>query len=236
MRILKLIVGLALLPFCVAATRTLWFLIRSVQPSSLHAVPLAGWGLFIGFALWIVVFFSLPRPVRAYVFAHELTHALWGWAFGARVQRVNVSARSGSTTLSKSNFLISLAPYFFPLYTILVIAGYYVLSVFFDLRTYEPFWVGLIGLTWGFHLTFTLTALRDHQPDVRENGYLFSYAVIYLLNVAGIGLWMVLVASPTLQDFVERLNADIGGAWLACAEAGRWVWRRVGELKFEVGN
>jgi hypothetical protein len=77
------------------------------------------------------MWFFLPHPVKTYVVAHELTHALWGLLCGARVSHLRVSEGGGSVRLSKSNIVITLAPYFFPLYTILVIllrfaVGYFV--------------------------------------------------------------------------------------------------------------
>ncbi|HBA85073.1 MAG TPA: hypothetical protein DCZ95_13355 [Verrucomicrobia bacterium] len=222
-KVLKTLMGLLLLPFCYAATRTLINVIVSIRPPSYSELPLSVWGLALGFGLWLFLFLALPRPVRTYVLAHELTHALWGALMGARVARVKVSKKGGSVQLSKNNFLITLAPYFFPFYTVLAIAGYYLLSIFFDLRAYEPFWLGLIGLTWGFHLTFTVTMLLTHQPDIQENGWLFSYAVIYLFNALGVGLWIVMVASPTLEGFTRQLESDIAASWLACWEAGRYA-------------
>jgi hypothetical protein len=221
---MKLIFGALLLPFCVAVTKTLVALLQSIQPMSYSSLPLSTWGLFIGFVLWVFLFFCLPRPTRTYVLAHELTHALWGWVMGANIKRMRISKNSGSVTLTKSNFLVALAPYFFPLYTVLVILGYYVLSIFFDLRTYEPFWLGLVGLTWGFHLTFTITTLMTHQPDIRENGRLFSYALIYFMNVFGIGLWIVMVASPTLEGFADAFGKDILWAWEICRLYAMKLW------------
>jgi len=177
--------------------------------------------------LWVFLFFCLPRPTRSYVLAHELTHALWGWVMGANIKRLRVSKNGGSVTLTKSNFLITLAPYFFPLYTVLAILGYYFLSIFFDLRTYEPFWLGLVGLTWGFHLTFTITTLLQHQPDIRENGRLFSYALIYFMNVLGLCLWVVMVASSTLEFFAVRLGEDTASTWLSCLEIVDKLWDRL---------
>ena len=117
---MKRIFGAILLPFCIAITKTLVSLLQHIQPMSYSALPLSVWGFFIGFALWLFPFFCLPRPTRSYVLAHELTHALWGWVMGARIKRMRISKSSGSVTLTKSNFLVALAPYFFPLYTVLV--------------------------------------------------------------------------------------------------------------------
>ena len=217
MKVIKFLLGLILLPFCVAATRAVLELVRELGVSSLGEIARGAWWLAGGFVLWVVLFFALSRPIRTYVLAHELTHAFWGILMGAKVSKLRVSRRGGSVTLSKTNFLITLAPYFFPFYTMLALAVYTGLTYFFDLTTYEPFWLGVVGLTWAFHLTFTVTTLMEHQPDIAEHGRVFSYAVIYLFNLLGIGLWIVGVAHPTLTDFSESLlrettnvYADVG--------------------------
>ena len=56
-----------------------------------------------------------------YVFGHELTHALWTWLFGGQVKKMKVSSSGGHVIISKTNFLIALAPYFFPLYAVIVV-------------------------------------------------------------------------------------------------------------------
>ena len=71
-----------------------------------------------------------------YVFGHELTHALWVWLMGGRVSRFRVGREGGHILTDKNNFLIALAPYFFPLYSILVLALYGALSLFMDMQPY----------------------------------------------------------------------------------------------------
>jgi hypothetical protein len=213
LRTLKFLIGLLLLPACVAATQSLAGLLLAVRPGDAGGLPLAALWLVGGFVLWIVLFFSFPRPTRTYVLAHELTHALWGVVMGARVSRIRVGKSGGSVTLSKSNFLIGLAPYFFPFYTMCVIALYGVLSLFLDLAPYQLFWIAAIGLTWGFHLTFTISTLMQHQPDIAEHGSVFSYAVIYLFNVLGIGLWLVAVTPVRIIAFTETFLGDASDAY-----------------------
>ncbi|MFC1499146.1 hypothetical protein ACFLS1_11860 [Verrucomicrobiota bacterium] len=210
MKIIKLLVGIVLIPFCIAVTQTLVSLVRVMQPSDCSAIPSSAWALGGGFLVWLFLYFVLPRPVRTYVLAHELTHALWGLLMDAKIFRMRISAKSGSVTLSKTNFIILLAPYFFPLYTVLVIAGYYVLSVFFDMERYYLCWLSLIGFTWGFHFTFTISTLLQHQTDVKECGRVFSYAMIYLMNIFGICLWIVIVSSVTLEQMVSFTGEHIG--------------------------
>ena len=217
MKVLKFFVGLLLLPLCVAATRSVVALLFAIKPGDMGAVPLAGWWLVGGFALWLVLFYALPRPTRSYVLAHELTHAIWGILMGAKISKIKVSKNSGYVTLSKTNFLIGLAPYFFPFYTMCVIVVYFALSLFIDMSRYELFWLAAIGLTWGFHLTFTMATLMTHQPDITEHGSLFSYTVIFLFNVLGIGLWIIAVTPLRLlawsQSIIGQSIAAYRASW-----------------------
>ncbi len=215
MKLLKLLVGLALVPLAASATLTLAALVRDLYAGASGPWPASFWGLAIGFGLWLLLFLAFPRPLRAYVLGHELTHALWAWLMGARVSRLRVGAQGGSVNVSHTNFLITLAPYFFPLYTILVMLAYFTAALFHDQRAYAPLWLGSIGLTWAFHLTFTVDMLRHRQQDIQDQGHVFSYVVIYLLNVLGICLWIVLVAPPTLRQYVEQSRADASRVWQA---------------------
>jgi hypothetical protein len=138
-----------------------------------------------------------------------LTHALWGILRGAKVKNIRVAKDQGSVTLSKSDFLITLAPYFFPLYTFIVIVAYYIISIFIVMQPYELIWLGLVGFTWGFHFCFTITTMMQTQSDIKECGYLFSYTIIYMLNVFGITLWVVLVSDVALDDMIGAFSAGI---------------------------
>ena len=203
MRILTFFVGVALIPVCFAVSGTAISLVRAISPDSSLAIPSSGWALLGGFLFWIFLYFTVPLPIRTYVLAHELTHALWGMFMGARIFRMRVSRDSGSVTMSKSNFLITLAPYFFPLYTVIVIVGYYILSVFYDVSHYYLFWLGLVGFTWGFHFTFTINTLLQHQSDIKVYGAVFSYVLIYLFNIAGICAWIVIITDISLAQMLN---------------------------------
>ncbi len=228
MKFLKLLMGIALLPLCAAMTTTVIALIQSLGDAQMGSSPLGAWWLLGGFLFWLVLFFILPRPTRTYVLGHELTHAFWGLLMGARVSRLRVNAKGGSVTLSKSNVLITLAPYFFPFYTMLVLALHAILALFYNLSHYEPLWLALVGLTWSFHLTFTLQALATHQPDIAEHGRIFSYVVIYVLNLLGIGLWIVAVAHPTLPEWAGLLHAESAAVYAFFGSLIQRLWTQRG--------
>jgi len=203
-RFLRFLLGAALLPLCVAVTQALLDTLRGIPSSATLLSPETAL-LLCGYFLWLIMWFFLPRPVRAYVIAHELTHALWGLFFGARISDMRISDQGGSVRLSKSNMLITLAPYFFPFYTILVVLLRLLIGLFFPDFHHPLVWLFLIGLTWGFHVTFTVQSLMVHQPDICEYGRLFSYVVIYLFNLTGVGLWVVCATPATFGVFAASL-------------------------------
>jgi len=193
-------------------------------------IPVAFWGLSSGFVLWIILYFSLPRPTRTYVLGHELTHVIWTWLWGGRASDLRVSGKGGSVKVTANPFPVTLAPYFFPFYTFCVLIIYAICAIFFDQSTYVPFWLGLVGLTWAFHLTFTISMLKEHQPDVQQHGRLFSYTIIYLLNIIGIGLWIVAVARPDFETFLLQFRADMVFTWSQCILGLQALWRLITQL------
>ncbi len=209
-KFLKLLIGLVSLPLCWAASRTFFSLLQSLPA---EASGWTDWALPVGFLISVISFFLLPQAFRTYVLGHELTHALWGLLMGAKVGKMKVGKTGGHVMLSKSSFIISLAPYFFPFYTAVVIALGYTLGFFFDMRLYEAWWLMAVGLTWGFHVTFTVYMLSQRQPDVQENGRLFSYVIIYLANLFFVALWMIVLGTPTFKAAAESLSAETLSAY-----------------------
>ena len=131
---IKFIIAVLLLPVCGGAAMALWRVLCASGGADMVWVP-----LLAGAACWVVIFLLLPKPMWIYVFGHELTHALWTWLFGGQVKKMKVSSDGGHVVVSKTNFLIALAPYFFPFYTALVIVVFAIGHFFWD-------WRGLSGL------------------------------------------------------------------------------------------
>jgi len=160
------------------------------------------------------------------VLGHELTHALSGLLMGAKVGKIKIGKSGGHVMLSKGNFIISLSPYFFPFYTALVIATWYIAGIFWDLHSYEGWWLVLVGLTWGFHVIYTVYMLSQDQPDVDENGRVFSYVIIYLANVLVVIFWLVMVGTPTFFQAVKLLWVETGDVygWVGRMLWAGWTW------------
>jgi hypothetical protein len=198
----KTIIAILLLPFCAGAISALVRVVRATGSADTFWVAFLG-----GAACWLVVFLLLPRPMLIYVFGHELTHALWTWAFGGHVKRFKASAKGGHVVISKSNFLIVLAPYFFPLYAALVVALLATGHVLFGWERYLVWFHLLIGVAYCFHVTLTWHILQTRQSDLTSQGYLFSGVVIFLGNIS-----VFLVGLPLLTARVTVLTSM--GWWL----------------------
>ena len=155
------------------------------------------WFFALGADLWVFIFFGLPRPLLMYVFGHELTHALWVWMMGGKVSGFEVSSDGGYILSDKHNFWIALAPYFFPLYSIVVIILYGLASLRWNMEPYHPVLYALIGATWAFHVTFTLWMIPKGQSDLEYYGTFFSLIVIYLMNLAVLTV-LLIIASPNV--------------------------------------
>lgn len=184
------IIGLLILPLCVAMTWTVLDVLRNADSHG-SMFSLESGCLALGYGVWILCWFFLPQPVRVYILGHELTHALWAILFGGKAKNLSITPSGGSVKVTKSNVWITLAPYFFPFYTMILIGIFLLVKLFMGSVPYPLIWLFFLGFTWSFHFTFTLQSLLTSQPDIQEYGRLFSYSLIYLLNVAGIALWIV---------------------------------------------
>ena len=183
-------IGLLILPLCVAMTWTVLDVLRNADSRG-SMFSLESGCLALGYFAWVFCWLFLPQPVRVYILGHELTHALWAVLFGGKAKNLSITPSGGSVKVTKSNVLITLAPYFFPFYTMILIGLFLLVKLFMGAVPYPLGWLFFLGFTWAFHFTFTLQSLWTSQPDIQEYGRLFSYSLIYLLNVAGIALWIV---------------------------------------------
>jgi hypothetical protein len=209
-RWVKFVFGIFLLPVCAVLSQTFFtaFARATVTQRIWTGEPF--WFFSLGAVLCLIAFFGLPRPVIIYVFGHELTHALWVLLMGGRVSRFRVGRDGGHIVTNRNNFLIALAPYFFPIYSILAIATYGVLSIFYNTQPYGRLLYAVIGATWAFHFIFTCWMIPKKQTDLSDQGTLFSLVVIYLMNLILLSIMLVLASRQiTFADFGADLLTNI---------------------------
>lgn len=203
----KFILGLLLLPLCAGAVPALVKVVRLSGGASEVWVPLGA-----GAACWLVIFALLPKPMWIYVVGHELTHVVWSWLFGGSVKKFRASSEGGEVVVTKSNFLVALAPYFFPLYAVLVVLVFLAGHLTWGWARWTPGFHLLLGAAYAFHLTLTWEILKTRQSDITGQGYLFSGVVIWLGNV------LVLLLGIPLLTGQGRLLTVLGW-WLEATGA-----------------
>jgi hypothetical protein len=148
---------------------------------------------------------------------------------GGRVSRFRVSRDGGHVVTTKANFWIALAPYFFPIYSILTIAIYGGLSLFLNMQPYGRLLYAVIGATWAFHFTFTCWMIPKNQTDLTDQGTFFSLVIIYLMNLLLLSVMLVLASRQiTFESFGADLLMNLGNFT-------QWMMDLIAQLRVTIG-
>lgn len=233
-RMMRWLVGLVLLPLCWVTTWT--FLSRFSHAAvergfwqtaefwyfALGALSMIGW-------FWSGLLQSLF--LYLYVLGHELTHAAFVVMFRGKVTNIHVSTEGGYITTNKTNLIIALSPYFVPFWSVVCALLYAVLRLTVDMK---PGWdlvlYAMMGMTWTFHMVWTLWMIPRDQPDLKENGTFLSLVVIYLANLLVLVALLCVAAESPLQD-----TRDFAMEWLRHAATWgdaffRWLQNLIADL------
>jgi hypothetical protein len=225
----KFIFAVFLLPMCGVLTQTFFTVFARATVTQRLWAGEEFWFFSLGAVLWLITFFGLPRPILIYVFGHELTHALWVWLMGGRVSQFRVGPDGGHVVTSKANFWIALAPYFFPIYSILTIGIYGGLSLFLNMQPYGRLLYAVIGVTWAFHFTFTCWMIPKNQTDLTDQGTFFSLVVIYLMNLSLLSVMLILASRQiTFESFGADLLTNLGNFVT-------WIMEVFAQLRVRIG-
>ncbi|MFZ5807426.1 MAG: hypothetical protein ACOY3I_09510 [Verrucomicrobiota bacterium] len=221
MRLFKFLLACALIP---ALGSTIHFGAQFVTDAmSLKTLPWAKMGWFGGgVAVWLVVYLTMSRPSRLYVFGHELTHAMAVWLSGGTISGFKVNKASGEVRANKMSAWIALAPYILPLYPIVIGVIWLILIWNWpQTKAYEPWFIFLWGASWSFHFCFTLSLLKTDQPDFASQGYFFSFTIISLSNCwilitllwLGLGVYTFPQGMTMMGHILQQDYARLG-AWM----------------------
>lgn len=151
---------------------------------------------------------------------HESTHALFALLTWHRIVGFKASIGRGGEVryVGKGNWLITVAPYFFPTVALL----------FFLLAYFLPFpglpWQSfLLGVALGYHVVSTLRETRKDQSDIQSLGMTFCWLFLPAANLFVIGLLISFAHGGTegLQLWLQDIYSPIPSAlsWLTGAES-----------------
>jgi hypothetical protein len=170
-------VGLLLLPVCYGVLRSMWAIALGFQQ-----VPEGSFYFALGFVGYLAFQWVFFKPMRSYVFGHELTHAIASWLTGGEVHAINVSKKGGSVTVSRPNIVVALAPYVVPFYSLILLGLFYGVNLAYPLMPYWKYFVAILGASLSFHVALTVYALKQDQPDLKTGGKFLSGIFIFLGN------------------------------------------------------
>ena len=120
------------------------------------------------------------------IFAHESTHMLAALLTGHKPKNMTIHPDEGGsfTYQRKGNWLITIAPYFFPTFPFLWMLG----GIWFEYHHQAfPLWyITTFGFLVGYHIVSNFYQIHSEQTDFKKAGYFFS-----MLFIPGANLWVI---------------------------------------------
>lgn len=183
------------------------------------------WPMFLGGAglSSLVWFIFLKGDGLLSTLEHELTHMVIAILLLKRPVNLRATHREGGVVEWRGPafgaYFVTLAPYFVPTLTVsLLLMGWLVNDALM------PVYIGLIGVTAGYHFWSTLEETHASQPDLNQYPKWFNWSVILAGHLFFTGLTLSFVVS--------------GGLRATGAYAGMWNFIRLTwdqNLKFYTG-
>ena len=144
--------------------------------------------LFGGFFCFFIArsFMDSSARVGMEVLAHELTHALFALLTFHKVKGISINPDDSGGNMSfegEGNWLIIIAPYFFPLFGLIAMISISVYTMFAPMNLILN---GIVGFMIGYHFDAVGSQIHEKQTDLPKVGYYFC--AVFLLPA---NLWMV---------------------------------------------
>ncbi len=120
------------------------------------------------------------------VVAHELTHTAFALLTFHKIKsiRVNPDDSGGEMAFEgKGNWLITIAPYFFPLFGVLVMVG---ITIYLRVAPATNFLGGILGFFVAYHLDTVASQINDKQTDLTDVSYKFCVMFLPAANLMAI--------------------------------------------------
>lgn len=180
----------------------------------LFGIPLVSTCLF-----W--VFFLRNTGTSSFaIFEHEITHMLFALLTFHKPVSLEVHRNKGGSFgyQGEGNWLISLAPYFFPTFPLLIMLGTLLYS--FTNQPVPDVFLIILGFATGYHICTIIASLHPQQTDFKQAGFLFTllflpaanlicYGIIFSFTVfgwRGISLFQKLLTNESISFFNDLLQ------------------------------
>lgn len=141
-----------------------------------------------GFFMYFIAQVSMDSGAKTsmQIIAHELTHSFFAVLTFHKVKHIRVADDNSGGSMGfvgEGNWLIIIAPYFFPLFCLVYMIG---ASIY--LKVMPMTWVisVLFGYFVGYHVDTVASQIHDKQTDLKEVGYPFCF-----MFLPGANFWIL---------------------------------------------
>lgn len=149
---IKFILGVCLLPFVYTVSVSFLKQFSLIDPAIQN-------NFWWGVVTFILIYLFVWEPVNIYIKGQKLLELIFIFF----------------------KPLVRVAPYLLPIYTILLVIIYGVISWAF--KGLFGYFIFLLGFTIAFHLVFSAKTLRSKKEDFFKTNYLFGFSLVYILNI-----------------------------------------------------
>ena len=199
----------------------MWRLVQSITlTATRQSAFLLGTTVFI--LVWFVGQRLMPRVVSYLTtLEHELTHILVGLLFLIRPVSIRVTAtQGGEVVLTGSNIWITLAPYFLPTISFLILPFAWLAG-----SKGERILLMLLGASVVYHLLSTWSEIGVVQSDFRKAGTLQSLWLVPVANLICYGMILAFVVDAS-RGIAHFTSAGLLQTWNAIYEVEQLFYAR----------
>lgn len=142
--------------------------------------------LIAGFVLFYFSRSMADSNVRTniQIIAHECTHAFFALITFHKITKIRVEGDNSGGNMEfkgRGNWLIIIAPYFFPLFCFFCMIGISIYTLFAPMNLFLN---GILGYFAGYHLDTVVSQIHEKQTDLPKVSY--KFCVMFL---PGANLW-----------------------------------------------
>ncbi|MFA5286734.1 MAG: hypothetical protein WC394_00460 [Candidatus Omnitrophota bacterium] len=185
--IIKLILGICLLPFAYSCTAAFLKQVTFIDSSLQNYF----WSGVITFLL-------------VYLFIWEM-----GWVYERGHKLLEL-------VFSFFQPFVRVAPYLLPIYTIVIFIIYLILAAFIKEVWLANYTMFLLGFSIILHLVFSSKAVRSKKGDILKSNYIFGFSFIYIINLGALALFLnIILKDFSFVSFCNSVNSIAGGIFHA---------------------
>jgi hypothetical protein len=164
LNIVKLILGLALLPWVYSTSVSFFDTLRSASETALLY-------FFSGIFTLLVVHLFIGELKILYNAGQKLLELVFSFI----------------------RPLVRIAPYVLPTYTIILFIIYSVALLFTKSQEVVHYFIFLFGFSMSLHLVFSARSIRTRRADFLKANYIFGFSLIYIINLMLVATFLNLV-------------------------------------------